>query len=80
MSPRILLVAVALVLLGITIVRPHGSPSRGPYHADPARTLGVLNPNVTQRNINATICVHGWTKTIRPADVVHECAERETDA
>jgi hypothetical protein len=21
---------------------------------------------VTQRNINSTICVHGWTKTIRP--------------
>jgi hypothetical protein len=66
MSPRILLVAVALVLLGIVIVRPHGSPSRGPYHADPARTPGVINPAVTQRNINSTICVHGWTKTIRP--------------
>jgi hypothetical protein len=65
-SPRILLVAVALILLGIAIVRPHGSPSQGPYHADSARTPGVLNPDVTQRNINSTICVHGWTKTIRP--------------
>src|SRR3954466_1145991 len=66
MSPRTLLLAVGLVLLAIAMVRPHGSPSRGPYHADPARTPGVLNPDVTQQNINATICVHGWTKTIRP--------------
>lgn len=25
-----------------------------------------LNPNVTQANINQTICVSGWTATIRP--------------
>jgi hypothetical protein len=66
MSPRALLVAVALVLVGIAIASPHGSPSKGPYHADAARTPGVLNPDVTQRNINSTICVRGWTKTIRP--------------
>jgi hypothetical protein len=66
MSPRALLVAVALVLVGIAIASPHGSPSKGPYPADAARTPGVLNPDVTQRNINSTICVRGWTKTIRP--------------
>jgi hypothetical protein len=27
---------------------------------------GVTNPNVTQDNIDKTICVSGWTKTIRP--------------
>lgn len=27
---------------------------------------GAINPNVTQANINQTICVTGWTKTIRP--------------
>jgi hypothetical protein len=26
----------------------------------------VLNPDVTQANIDATICVRGWTRTIRP--------------
>jgi hypothetical protein len=26
----------------------------------------VTNPAVTQANINQTICVSGWTKTIRP--------------
>src|SRR4051812_19760085 len=30
------------------------------------RTPGVLNPAVTQRTINTTICVPGWTRTIRP--------------
>jgi hypothetical protein len=34
--------------------------------ADPARTPGVLNPDVTQANIRSTICRHGWTSTIRP--------------
>ena len=29
-------------------------------------TPGVINPNVTQANIGQTICVPGWTKTIRP--------------
>ena len=27
---------------------------------------GAINPAVTQENINSTICVSGWTKTIRP--------------
>lgn len=34
---------------------------------DPATTPGVLNPAVTQANIKSTICVPGWTKTVRPA-------------
>lgn len=33
---------------------------------DPKVTPGAINPNVTQENINQTICVSGWTKTIRP--------------
>ena len=33
---------------------------------DPTLTPGALNPAVTQDNIKATICVSGWTKTIRP--------------
>jgi hypothetical protein len=30
-------------------------------------TPGVLNPEVTQANIGSTICVRGWTKTVRPS-------------
>ena len=66
MSTRTALVAIALLLLGIAIVSPQGSSSKGPYHADIVRTPGVLNPDVAQETINASICVHGWTKTIRP--------------
>ena len=66
MSLRTALVALALILLGVAVVSPHGSSSKGPYHADLARTPGVLNPDVTQATIHATICVRGWTRTIRP--------------
>jgi len=34
--------------------------------ADPARTPGVLNPDVTQATIRSTICRRGWTSTVRP--------------
>lgn len=34
--------------------------------ADPFRTPGMLNPEVTQATIGATICVQGWTRTVRP--------------
>jgi hypothetical protein len=30
------------------------------------RTPGILNPDVTQATIGSTICVAGWTRTIRP--------------
>jgi hypothetical protein len=30
------------------------------------RTPGATNPDVTQANIHQTICVSGWTATIRP--------------
>jgi hypothetical protein len=66
MSMRTLLVATALLLLALTFFSHHRSPSRGPYQADVARTPGVLNPDVTQATIGSTICVRGWTKTVRP--------------
>jgi hypothetical protein len=33
---------------------------------DPACTAGATNPDVTQANIDSTICVSGYTATIRP--------------
>lgn len=36
---------------------------------DPATTPGAVNPAVTQATIGQTICVKGWTKTIRPKPV-----------
>jgi hypothetical protein len=33
---------------------------------DPSCTPGVTNPDVTQDTIDSTICVSGWTSTVRP--------------
>jgi hypothetical protein len=66
MSVRTALVTAAGVLLATAVVMPHGSSSKGPYHADLVRTPGALNADVTQASIRSTICKRGWTKTIRP--------------
>lgn len=34
---------------------------------DPACTPGAVNPDVTQATIGSTICVSGWTATVRPS-------------
>jgi len=39
---------------------------------DPACTPGALNPAVTQATIDRTICVEGWTDTVRPPEAVSE--------
>ena len=64
----VLLVVIAVVLiLGVLVVlwHPRGQAANA-ILADPVRTPGVLNPDVTQANIRSTICRHGWTRTIRP--------------
>jgi len=63
---RDLLVAAAVVvaLAALLVHRPSAEPST--VRADPTRTPGALNPDVAQTNINRTICVRGWTKTVRP--------------
>ena len=33
---------------------------------EPALTPGAINPDVTQANIGSTVCVKGWTRTVRP--------------
>jgi hypothetical protein len=60
--------AIALVLVATVVVLfAHGHGGRADaILADPVRTPGVLNPDVTQANIRSTICRHGWTETIRP--------------
>ncbi len=35
---------------------------------DDRMTPGAINPAVTQGNIDQTICMRGWTKTIRPPE------------
>ena len=41
---------------------------RLPGEPDPNLTPGALNPAVTQKTIGSTICVSGWTATIRPSE------------
>jgi hypothetical protein len=59
--------AAALLLLALVLrVEGHRSHATGAVLADPVRTPGVVNPEVTQANIDSTICTRGWTRTIRP--------------
>jgi hypothetical protein len=65
-TPADLLIGLALVAV-VVLLFTHGRGRRADaILADPARTPGVLNPDVTQENIRTTICRHGWTETIRP--------------
>ena len=57
----LLVVVVAAVFA--TLRHRHASPR---ILADPGRTPGVLNPDVTQASISSTVCRHGWTATVRP--------------
>lgn len=69
--------AILLLLVSIVVWRRHstsyeiprvGSGRVGPADLYPnsAETPGATDPRVTQDNIAETICVAGWTKTVRP--------------
>jgi hypothetical protein len=61
----ILLVTLAVLVAALALlVRPHAHRAR--LRANPALTPGALNPDVTQATIGSTICVSGWTRTVRP--------------
>ncbi len=64
-SRRDLVFAVVAIAIVVVALAPRGGGSHG-IVADPRRTPGVLNPDVTQANIRSTICKRGWTSTIRP--------------
>jgi hypothetical protein len=65
-TSKLLVLAAAALLLLAFVLRFEHRGSAATVLADPARTPGVVNPDVTQANIGATICMHGWTRTIRP--------------
>ena len=63
--------ALALVVGGLILVSAGGAEARTCSHSrlplpDSACTPGAYNPDVTQSNIGSTICVSGWTATVRP--------------
>lgn len=65
---QLCIAALAAAMLATALPRCSGR------HAPPARvvraswaiTPGVLNPDVTQATVRATICTRGWTRTVRP--------------
>ena len=65
-SARELLVALALVIAFIAFFAVQNRTSESAVRASPTLTPGALNPDVTQANAHSTICVKGWTATIRP--------------
>jgi hypothetical protein len=66
MTPVDLLIALALVAAVVVLFARGHDGNANAILADPVRTPGVLNPDVTQASIRSTICRHGWTATIRP--------------
>jgi len=51
-----------IVILALAL----SSPARAADLPDPSLTPGAINPDVTQQKIHSTVCVKGYTKTIRP--------------
>ena len=55
----------AIAVTGLALAE--GSVGQAPFVPDHARTPGAVNHEVTQENIAQTVCVPGYTKTIRPS-------------
>jgi hypothetical protein len=58
------LLVIGLVVVVFSHLSHHGSSAV--VLPNPTLSPGVINPDVTQANIGKTICVRGWTKTVRP--------------
>jgi hypothetical protein len=61
----------------VYVVEPQPAPGSCHYGAeggdplpDPHCTPGAVNPQVTQADIGSTICLSGWTATVRPPESV----------
>jgi hypothetical protein len=60
-----LLIGAGIVASGLLLIHP--TPTTYPPHTLPPQGYGVTNPDITQANINQTICNTTWsTKSIRP--------------
>jgi hypothetical protein len=65
----ITLTGMALTAVPITVAAPaHAATCSQRFLPlpDPSCQPGATNPDVTQSTINKTICVSGWTSTVRP--------------
>ncbi|MDX2544718.1 hypothetical protein ACOT81_20290 [Streptomyces sp. WI04-05B] len=61
--------ALAAAGLAVTTGTAHAATCSQAYLPlpDPTCQPGALNPDVTQSTIGSTICVSGWTATVRPS-------------
>jgi hypothetical protein len=64
--PELLMLAAAAILVVAALTRCSGGSGGGAFPASWALTPGVLNPDVTQASIRATICRSGFSRSIRP--------------
>src|SRR5262249_3723350 len=70
MIPRHIVIGLAISSLLLSSVNPSIAQADrvGPDHPYPTpSTPGAAHTHVAQNNINETICLSGWTKTIRPS-------------
>ena len=59
---------IAFTLLAWAMLSATIAWAQTPVRPDPRVTPGAINPAVTQANIYETICVRGWTRTVRPPE------------
>lgn len=73
------IIALTLLLAGCSSgpSRTVPLPSPTPGAINTAPPPGVYNPNVTQANISSTICVVGWTATVRPPQSYTSALKRQ---
>jgi hypothetical protein len=65
-APTLLTLAGLLLLVAVVLPACRRRTAAPVVRASWTFTPGVLNPDVTQHTIRTTICVRGWTRTIRP--------------
>ena len=67
--------------LGLLLVGDAGAVGRDPGLPNPVRTPGAINPRVTQATIHSTICVSGYSSSVRPPESYTERLKyRELDS
>jgi hypothetical protein len=62
---------------GSTLV-PTIDPTLAPFLPNPDLTPGAADARVTQEDIHQTICVHGYTETVRPPESITEPMKKQS--
>lgn len=71
---RVNVFGAVLCSAGLFLSLPAASQS---FLPDPQLTPGAVNLDVTQVNLSETVCVPGWTKSIRPKNPYIDKLKRE---